>query len=162
MSNQCTCMSNLKSWNNIVLQCDLAAATCHASMFLLPLEAFSRFWATLLTRSQATQAHRHLNSLATPWWTLKGTLLLNSAAANSNPGIASKARVYYAKLVELHDNATKRFTSSFYTTATLSILTDQDKLLESPRHGFRHLQCVQSQRLGARVWGLPGHPRFIK
>jgi hypothetical protein len=56
---------------------------------------------------------------------LNGTLLLNSAAANSNPGIASKARVYYAKLVELYDNATKRFTS-LYTTATLSILTDQD------------------------------------
>ena len=66
---------------------------------------------------------------------VNGMLLLNSAAANSNPGIASKARVYYANLVELYDNATKRF-ASFYTTATLSILTDPDSCWRSEGMAF--------------------------
>lgn len=129
MWNQRSCMSNLKVCNINVLQCDLAAAICHASMFLLLLVVLSGGILPVLgdtsfsfsndTGSQALSlsddARMDVNS----------TLLLNSAAANTYPGLASKARASYKFPVELYDNVTKRF-ASFYTTATLSILTGQD------------------------------------
>jgi serine/threonine protein kinase len=128
MWNQCSCMSNLKVCNINVLQCDLAAAICQASMFLLllvilcggipPVLGDTAFSFPSDTDSQALL-------LSDEALVVNNTLLLNSIAASSNPGIASKARAFYPTPVELYDNVTKRF-ASFYTKATLSILTGQD------------------------------------
>ena len=122
-------MSNLKVCNINVLQCDLAAAICHASMFLLLLVVLSGGILPVLGDTYFSFSS-DTGSLALSLsddarMDVNGTLLLNSAAANTHPGLASKARASYATPVELYDNVTKRF-ASFYTTATLSILTGQD------------------------------------
>ena len=128
MWNQCSCMSNLNVCNINVLQCDLAAAIYDASMFLLlvvlsggvlPVLGDTAFSFPSDTGSQA------LTLSGDALVDVNGTLLLNSVAAGKYPGTASKARAYYAAPVELYDNVTKRF-ASFYTTATLSVLTGQD------------------------------------
>ena len=128
MWNQCSCMSNLKVCNINVLQRDPAAAICHASMFLLlfvvlcggilPVLGDTAFSFPSDTNSQAFL-------LSDDALVVDSTFLLNSAAASSNPGNASKAHVYYPTPVELYNNVTKRF-ASFYTEATLSVLTGQD------------------------------------
>lgn len=123
-------MSNLKVCNIIVLQCDLVVATCHVSMFLLLVVLSGGILPVLGDTTFSFPSFTDSMSLLTVMNDTivdqtSGTLLLNSAAASSYPGIASKARVYYTNPVELYDNVTNIF-ASFYTTATLSILTGKE------------------------------------